>query len=361
MLILAIAVIIMLIVVLFVGMLFTKFVEEDKNSLSMNFISGILIIFALFQLLSIPATFLRVEFTVLSHIFSALLTGIFLVSLSLNFKRGLSLLNAHLLKVKEISVFKELKSNWALIPLLIMILIFILSNIFGEFGVWADDSYYIGVTLTTIETNRINLYDPYTGKLLADFHWRYVFSPFPIFHAYLSMIFGIHPAVMVRIIVPVIMKCFILCIYFSLGKILFGKSQKLIYIFMFYAFLLITYSGTGLGSPGFFGILYLHMGTALLYVAFLPLCFYVYKRLFSEKTNRGEWVLLISLLFASALVSSMSIILMTMCVGILGMVHLIQTKNIKEVFFMAICCIPNMVFGILFAINTTGWEIYMPA
>jgi len=343
-----------LLAVMLMGMLITYFVEQDQNSIALNFISGILIFFTLFQILALITIFLHTEFTTLKIVYS-ITVGIFLViSFCLNLKR-IVLLCKHK-KPNKI----ENEERRMIIPLVIIILIFMLSNVFWEIGVWGDDTYYVGTATTAIETNSMFQYSPYTGRPYAAFPWRYVLSPYPIFHAYLSNLFGVHPTIMIRMIIPIISKVFLICVFYSIGKMLFNCDKGKVYSFLFYALLVIVFSGTGLGSPGFFAILYLHMGKALLYATFMPLCFYIYSRLFTEESNKAEWVLLICLIIGSSLVSSMSVILITMCIGILGIVHLIKTKNIKEVSFMAICCIPNIILGVLFALNTSTMDIYIP-
>lgn len=351
---LIIIILIMLFIIMLMGMFITNFLMVDKDSIALNFTSGLLLLFSLFQVIALIAIFLQIDFTTLKVIYSLVVMLVLASSLFLNYKRIMLWCQ----RFRQVDI--KSKKNGMLIPLFVIMIIFVLSNIFWEFGVWGDDTYYVGTSLTTIETNSMFQYNPYTGRPYPIFPWRYVLSPYPIFHAYLSEIFGIHPTIMIRLIVPIISKIFLICVFYCIGKMLFGLNKEKIYSFLFYVLLLTIFSGIGLGSPGFAALLYLHMGKMLLYVALLPLCFYIYYRLFSEKSNLAEWLLLLCLVIGSSLVSSMSVILITMCVGILGITHLIKTRDIKRVVFMAICCIPNIVLGLLYALNTSTMEIYIP-
>ena len=346
-----IASIIFLIIVFFLGLLVTYFMGSDQESLTLNYMCGIVIFFAVFQLLFLPSVFLQLSF---NKAFLSMLFGIaFLCMLS-------AYLNRKRFK-KVCSIFTEnIKGfNWiwfASIGVLIFSIVFYLTNIFG---VDRDDPTYVGTALSILHTNTLSGVNPYTGIPYEGFVWRRVMSPFPHYWAFLSRVLSLHPAIVARTFLPVFLYIFSFCVFYNLGKRLFdGNPQKAISFTLIYQILLVVTSAAESGQ-GFWYLLVIHWGKSLVAVVFIPLCIYQYLKLTSPDSRRIDWVFLFAIVLATCLVSSMGISLSAITIGLLGIVHLILKRDIKHVCYMAICCIPNVIFGLLFALNSGGFTIGM--
>jgi len=242
------------------------------------------------------------------------------------------------------------KFNWVLLMTVLIALLQMYLHQKLTLEVFQDDLFYVGTAETTLITDSLFQVDPFTGLDYVGFPWRYVMSPFSIVWAFLSKLFGVHSAIIARSIVPVLLLAFVSCVYYNIGKILFDGNSRKAANFLLFTQLIILFAGTGRGSLGYVSLLIIHNGKYLIAVALLPFCFYLYMRIFWQESKKADWCLLWTLMLACCLVSSMGILLGAICVGILGIVHFVLTKNIKQVICWWSCCIPNVLYMLLFVI-----------
>ena len=346
-----IATVIFLSIVFLLGLLVTYFMGSNQECFALNYMCGMVVFFAVFQLLFLPSVFLRLSFNK-AFVFMLLSTALLCVfSAYLNRKRFKKVCFAIIDNIKGI--------NWVWfvsLGILVFSIFFYLTNIFG---VDRDDPTYVGTALSILHTNTLSGVNPYTGIPYEGFAWRRVMSPFPHYWAFLSRLLFLHPAIIARTFLPVFLYVFCFCIFYNLGKRLFdGNVQKAASFVLVYQ-ILIVITSTSESAQGFWYLLAIHWGKALVAVAFIPLCIYQYLKLTSPDSRRIDWAFLFAIVLATCLVSSMGISLSAITIGLLGIVHLILKRDIKHVCYMAICCIPNVIFGLLFALNTGGFIIGM--
>lgn len=346
---------------LIIGMIYSNFTIEKTNSIFVNFIAGLMISMSIFQIVVIPSTFLRMDFDVFKRLYFVIIILLILLSIGINWRRMYSGIKASCVKIIKMEYISHV---WEILLCIVIIFMFIFqvySLHFYQWGVGGDDAFFVSRALTTIESNSLSLHNPYTGLELEAFLWRYVLSPYAIYHSFLSELTSIHPAILTRIVFPIVLLFFVISVYYCIGESLYQSDKKNAIRFVYYSTLVFAFSGIFIGSYGYFGILYLHMGKSLLYVGLIPMCFYMYTRLFwQEQQQRADWILLFALMLASALASSMSIILMTICVGIFGLIRLIVKKDIRNTVYLAITCVPNLIFSMLHLLNTNQLDISIP-
>ena len=370
------------VVVLLLGMLYTKFVNMDKNSLSYNYMSGTVILFATFQVVTLPTIFLRLSFTISFIANIIVLVLLCVISLILNYKRlkdtvkkecisilqkgrGLRMFLLSSCKKEEVKkyCFQGKNLNYALFLSMVMMLLimYLYQTVYFGTAFYMDNIFYIGTAVMTLESNMMSVIDPLTGLPYETFPWRFVQAPFPIFWAFLSRVFRVHPSAMALSILPVILFAFSTSVYFNIGKMLFKKDRRKASNFLLFYLIIMIFSPLGQSTGhGLFALLLISQGKALVFVAMIPLCFYLYMRLFWYESKRADWVLLFLLMLASCMVSSMGVIFGAMCLGILGISHLILTRKIKDVVYLAICCIPNVVFAVIFVlIGDVSFALYI--
>ena len=340
---------IMVVISYVLGLLVTQKMDGNPLSIPINFVLGMMLIFAVFQLIAVPSIQLRVGFTTFFYIVLTLLLTLFLISLCLYGKKiGIS--------ISRIKINFKAWENWYLIVVSLMIVAVVFRIIRGylvfSISADADDAYFIGTATTTLVTNSMFQFDAFTGiESARAFHWRYVLSPWPILWAFLSRIFHIHPAIMSRVYLAIVLLIFIVCTYYIIGKALFRNDVTRGMSFTLISLLLLVYSGTRNYDEGVWFLLVMHHGRVLLWLAFLPLCFYFALEIMQGKCRKINWLCLLILVIGSGLLSSMSVALVPLCIGILSIVSFVYNRNIKVAFAMLSCAIPNVILGGLFLLN----------
>ena len=69
-----------------VGLIFTKFLKEEKNNIVIAFVIGYLATFAICQLLSVPLIIMHAEFVTLSYTYTFVMIILSIISLIINRK-----------------------------------------------------------------------------------------------------------------------------------------------------------------------------------------------------------------------------------------------------------------------------------
>jgi len=349
-------------------------VNIDKDSVTLNYMAGMVIFFSLFQIITIPCIFLRVSFNVNYIIMLGATIVLCMLSFVLNYKRiggyFSQWIKFIIIKKRRVTILTKendlnnirrkmtegIKStNYFFWLSVLMIIIALVGYQFITFAIELDYAFYLGTAVTALESNTISLIDPLTGMEKEQFLWRYVLAPFPIFWAFLSRLFNVHPAILVHSILPVVLYLFSVSVFYNLGKVILNQDKDKAIKFLFAYQLTIFFSRIGAGTGlGIFALLLINQGKSILFIAMLPLCFYMYMRIFWHEEKKVDWLLLVLLMLASSMVSSMGVVLGAMCLGVLGISHFIVTRNIRDVVKIALCCTPNVIFGLIFALNNTN-------
>ena len=317
------------------GMLCTAW-QKEKNSIALNFVAGLFISFALFEVLAIPCIFTNQKFHVFVILYAGGLLILSILSLGLNYK-----------KIAE--AFRGLKgASFKIPPVLVAAILLILLEMFMYVHythIDDDDAFYVATAVTTLEEDSMFQVNPYTGDAYESFPMRYVLSPFPIWNAFVSQVFGVHPTILAHNILPVIFVAAAFAIYYLIGMELLEQDRRKTGYFLVFCTFLQMFSAYTTHPQGMVYLVRLWQGKAVLASVLLPACFYLAIRLFWRERGRRDWILCLLLMISCCMVSSMGIMLGAISMGILGLLYGICKKSLKNLLFTALCCVPNLLLA----------------
>ena len=173
----------------------------------------------------------------------------------------------------------------------------------------ADDAYYVGMAMTSFQTDTISVYHPYLGtpvklKTMAN----YVLSPYPIFWAMWSKVLKIHPAILMRSILPAINIAWSYVVYRLLAKKIFLTERKRI-IFLLIVVLANLFGAYSDRTSAVFLLQRVWQGKGALAAILIPMLWYLLIRLRKEGENTYVYVELFVTILAACLTSSMALFL----------------------------------------------------
>lgn len=318
------------------GVITSKF-HNEKDHMALTYVAGIILMFATFYLLVIPATILGLSLSVVTIIWCVMMLFMVILNLGFHARRILNEL------VKE---FQKKRSIffWIFLFLLILQLIFTVISYHYD----ADDATYVGMAVASYFDNSINAINPTTGEAIhyADYH-EYSLAPFPIFWAMLGQILRLHPAIIMHTLCPVILLVFVYLAYSLLGGELFADDREK-ELFLLCVLCLTSFGNYSFRSSSTFMYMRIWQGKALLAAAFIPLTIYLMMRI--KKANSSIWdVVLLVLNSASlCLLSGMGTILAFPLLGIWGITDVLSNRRWKVFFWHMIAMVPCMVIALLY-------------
>ncbi len=317
---------------------------SKRKSICFALVCGYAGLFAMAQILIVPGIFLKASLTIVMQVYRVVALIAASAGLVLNF-RGLKELFLGMVRKKtQTKLSEELLFFVAILLVAIqMLVVGILSHQDG------DDSFYVATASTSIYTDSIFAYNPYTGaKYRGKLPSRYVLSPFPVYEAILAKLVGVDVPCFVYTIFPVFLILLAYLVYWLWADQLFDGDKKQCALFLIFTSVVLIFSNYSIYTSGTFLMLRIWQGKAILAGVLLPAVAYLCVRLMAKDEKGGGWPALFCMQLASCLVSSMGIILSALMVGIYMFVCGVCAWKWKNVGKALLCCLPNLVFAVIY-------------
>lgn len=328
----------MLVIPFIVGMLYIEKSRERLEDIVLCYLQGIVTIWGIFQIVAVPLIFMRERLTLLSGIMGGIVSALCLLSLILNFKRIPHLIMAPFRQIKSIPW-----QMWAAV-LLVLLQTFLLVR---YCHIDEDDAFFVASSATAVETDTIFSINPYTGAVYNVLPPRYVLSPFPAFIAVISKVSGIHSTIIAHTLLPAILIPLSYIVFGLVGSRILKRDKRMIGYFLILVSAIQLFSGYSVYTPGVFLLTRIWQGKAVLTNVLLPAVFCLGLVAYEKKQKR-DWIVLLLLMFASCMVSSMGVFLGALTLGIFALINGIANKSFKIVFYSFLCCIPNLIYGVIY-------------
>lgn len=333
--------VILLVFPFLIGILCNRIMKRGNNRLLLNWVNGFVVMLGCFQPFALIAIMLKCSLSLLAYVYL-----IFLLGLS-----GISVyVNRTDIKVIFMNIPKKIKRTpWQSYVAFLLVLLQLATYFCGVHRD-DDDAFYVAAAVTSVGTNTVYEYNPYTGDLYDVLPMRYVLSPFPVFTAVLSYLSGIHAATIAHTILPVFYLGLAYAIYALIGNELFKGKKIEIAWFVIWISLLSIFMSETIYMQGTFSLIRIWQGKAFLASALLPYVFYLGYRKYRKRSVKREWIMLLFTMLACTLVSSMGVILGAIMTGIMGVMVFCRHRNMKDLLEYMLCCIPNVFLAIVYVV-----------
>ena len=343
--------ILLLVIPVIVGSLFAG-VDKRMKKLPFLWISGQMLLWAGFQVITVPLILKQERFTLVVQIYlkyMAVLVAAALVFCVIRKKRG----GASLRPVdnRPGARKKGYYAAWAVFwGLLIFQLVQALRLAYAD----GDDAFYVAVATVTEESDTMYIKSAYTGGTTT-LDARYGLAPFPIWIAFLARVTGIRTASVAHMAAPPILIAMTYGIYYLLGNRLLVKNKERLPLFLIFTELLVLFGDYSIYTAERFMIERSRQGKAALASIVIPLLilllFLLLEKLQeNKKVPVSYWVLLLCTLTTACLCSTLGTLLTCMLIAVTGVCGAFCYKKWKFLFPLAACCLPCVVFSILYVL-----------
>lgn len=330
-----------------VGTLFLS-VCNFKQNLVFWWISGQMLLWAVFQIICVPAILMKMDFLPLVKIYMAVAV-IFLIMAVIFFFRRKGWKFFYLEKKKGT---REQAVLWVIFAAL---LLFQLIQAVRMTYTDGDDAYYVAIT--TITNNADTMYQklPYTGGT-TEVDIRHGLAPFPVWIAYLSEVSGLVPVTTAHIAVPIMLIAMTYGIFYLLGEKLFRDRFERIPFFLVLLELLVLFGDYSFYTAENFMIARSRQGKAALGNIIVPVLFLLLILLFEwleteKKIPLKYWGLLGAVMTAACLCSTMGALLGCMLLGVAGICGAVGFKKRRILLPLFGCCVPCVIFAVIYLLQ----------
>lgn len=334
------------------GLLINGCFSEENRSIGISYISGFLILLATFQLITVPIVFADPwGFEGIVKIFTGLttiLTGLGVIQTLHMWRRGEKVF---LEKIAMSSKTGEEKIQWGITFLLIIFQLFMAVTHASFDG---DDAYYVVHSVITDETNTLYRILPYTG-LSTSLDIRHSMAVFPIWIAYIARMTGIHATILSHTVLPLVLIPITYGIYYEIGKKMFQEKKEQLPVYMMFICILHIFGNVSIYSNATFLLMRTWQGKSILANMVIPAVFMILLWLFEGEPDKRKgrnvlWFMLFTVNIVAAMMSTASVFLNTVLIGIMAVVFAIKEKNKKILLQMAFSCIPCVTYALLYVL-----------
>lgn len=319
---------------------------KQKITIAKSYVFGLITMWAVCQIVSVPLIFLKSSFILLVFLLSIIYGTLAIAGLYK--KRWFDF------KIPRLgAINKDKLVDYVFgVGLFIFIISLILTQIFHQ-HTDDDDSRFVVNAVDIVRTNKMFLINPSTGENWGSWNGeviRDIISPWAIYIAYLAKLTGISVAITAHTMLPISLMLAVYATYWLLSDVFFHGKFAYRCIFVMTWLLLNLYGYTSLYTAETFLMTRIWQGKSVVASFGIPLQLLVLFWLYNEeetKNNRSYIIMLLLISFAMCFASGMGIILCAIIIGCYGLVYGIAKKNMKLMLAIWSAAIPNAFYFLL--------------
>jgi hypothetical protein len=265
-----------------VGSILLHLFPRTEFSVPQTLILGFFLYFFLFSVVALPMKLLLQPLSRLSAVWAAILAVIVIAFLILERKQW----KKHLAQWSAAFAGKQMYITLALFALILIQVVWF--NLNDEtYAIW-DQSYYLGDTATSLYTNTISQYNPYTGRILEYLNPEYLLETYQNHGAVMCQLSGLHPMVENLTVMASVVIILYQLIFFEIGRTLFHGNRGKSVLFTAFVFLLNIFS-YNLYTAAEFLIIRPSEGKTILAVLIIPAIFCFFLKTVQQPAQRVWW------------------------------------------------------------------------
>ena len=349
-----------------VGTLSAIRVDKYKRNLLFRWISGQILLWAVFQLAAVPVILLQTrlepflwkleitQFELLQIIYLGAVTV--LVAGSLGYyvwERKKHKTAMHL--IKGYNWQRELLQNkwqavlWGIFWLLLIFqLVQAVRMTYGD----GDDAFYVAVSSIAEESGTMYQKLPYTGGSTG-LDIRHGLAPFPIWIAFLAVVSGIPSVSVAHVAAPLALISMTYGIYYLIGEKICGRKQELLPLFLVFTEILVLFGDYSFYTVENFMIARSRQGKAALGSIVIPMAFFVLFMILeriqeNRRVERIWWLLLSAVMITGCLCSTLGAVLLCVLTGVAGICCAVCYRRWKILIPMLLCCVPAVCYALIY-------------
>ncbi len=325
--------------------------KRKELSLTRTLFAGLFFYYFLFSLCCIPVMLRWRPLHVLTSIWTAVVVTVTVIGVFRAFRAGKSFLDP----IKKAGAF--LSEHLAAFLIIAAAAVGFAAVILCSYQFTLDASYYVGSVTTALQTDTVNMYDPFTGEWLDHYEMRYFFATFPMNDAVLCSLLNIHPLLWCKITMAGTAMAMTAVVLYMTGRQLFLSDMKKTALFIIFAltanFFMITIYTTSA-----FLTTRTYEGKCLLANVVIPGMIYIYLCLLQDSKDRGAWLLLFLISIGSPVLSSSANMLVPAMTGVTILPLALLRRDVTAAAKSFICMLPGVMLTLVYVLYVKNIVVF---
>ncbi|MCR5001396.1 MAG: hypothetical protein K6A71_06340 [Lachnospiraceae bacterium] len=253
----------------------------------------------------------------------------------------------------------------ALIILLVAIQVILVSC---TYNFTLDAAYYVANVATSVETNMMNVYDPFTGAWQDHYEMRYFFATYQIQDAVVCQMTHIPALIWTKSVMAITVIILTNIVYYMIADRLFSyvneeneyrKINREAAVFIMMAFMLIiNLTFITIYTSSLFLMTRTYEGKAIVGNLAVIAIFYLFMRMNDDTLDLRPWLMTFLVCFGAATISSSANMLLPVELTVLFLPMIVRKKKWGMIFKYAACVIPGLVFSMIYVLYVKGYFVF---
>lgn len=332
--------------------------QKEKASASYMILAGFFFYYSLFTLFCVPVMYRWRPLSLLTLLWECAAAFLLVLSVITGYRRIAAFGRAFLGSIKE---------NSLLYAGLILLTAIELIVVLNAYQFTLDAAYYVANVTTSLRTNSLNIYDPYTGDWQDHFEMRYFFATYPLQDAVMCSIFNIPALLQTKTVMSSVSIILSNMLFYMLARELFGDGKdnhRKIFLMVFFGILINAFFITIYTSSNFL-LSRTYEGKSILGNVIIPALLLFGIRLYKSSFKGREWLFLFLICFGATVISNSSNMLVPAALGVLFMpvvFTFIWQKNFKEALLLfiktGVCMLPGLILILVYVAYVKGMFVF---
>lgn len=327
------------------GNLISAFRGNKCKGISEIIAYGFMLMCVLFLLLAVPMIFLRLPFHVLLYSWIALTFLLCFISVFVSVRKN----RYGELRREAVDFCAGITADrFTLIIWIaaVLVIVFEAGLPTVRMHIDTDDARFIAEAMEAVEKDTMLLHHAITGKYIGFVpgeQIKDVTSPYPLFIALLSKLYGIHPAVTAHTVLPFLLIILSYMVYGMIGGFLTGGDVKKTGLFLLFLSLINLFSFETIYASGYTLLTIIWQGRSVCAMITLPLLWYILMRVTSEDYMiTRDYLLVILATLGNTMMSNMGSIFAPLMIFTYAIVNMVRRRTFKPFANLCLCGFPSL-------------------
>ena len=333
------------------GALVVRLFPTSDFSFARTTVLGFFVYYFLFTVLALPMKMLLWPLSRLSTVWGVALLVI-TVLFFITERRDLGA------RFAQIKVLFSGRQKYATIAFLLVIAVQVLYfNLNDEtYAIW-DQSYYLGDTATSLYTNTLSQYNPYTGKILDYLNPEYLLETYQNHGAVMCQLLHLHPMVETLTVMASAVIILYQLIMYEIGRFLFHGNRAKSTLMLAFLCLLNCFS-FNLFTAAEFLIIRPSEGKTILAVLIIPALLYCFLKTIPNPDGKTWWIYSFLVILGSFGLNMSSIFMIPFELTAFYLPLALHKKQLKIVVRYVILLLPCLFMAALYLLTKNHILIY---
>lgn len=328
------------------GNLVCIFNRDRCEGIAGNIAHGFMIMCVLFMLLAVPMIFMHMPFHALLYSWTILVVVLCIISAFAFFRKSRY---RELRKVTG-EFCRSISSNRFTLFIWIAAVLIILFEAclpMVRMHIDTDDARFIAEALEAVEKDTMLEYHAITGKHLGfapGEQIKDIISPYPLFIAILSCLYGLHPAVTAHTVLPFLLIILSYIVFGMIGIYFAEGNVKKSGLYLLFLSLINLFSFETIYASGYTLLTIIWQGRSVCAMIMLPLLWFILLNISTkDRIDRYDYLKLVLAALSCTMTSSMGSIFAPVLIVAYAVACLIKKRVFKTFLLMCACALPSLV------------------